>query len=179
MRTGAFQLAFPLKRVTFGDAALGGGEFGFCVFPGFEEAVQFVSVHGYPVLEEVHEGLDVGDLGLEAVGVGAADIAQKGLGKVGEGVIAGGNLDLHAAGQVAGYVGGVFAGRGFHKGELRDQATHRDGGFHKEGVVGDYGNLVLEKLGGDGRSFGVATHEDGDIGPLPGRSGRHRHRWGR
>ena len=147
-------------------AAGGRGDLRRSVFPAAEECVQVVAAGGDPIRQIVHKGLDIRDFRIEGDRVGQAEVAEEFFRKVHEGMIAGGDVHLHAAGQEAGHGGGFLPGRSVHQRELGDEPAHGDGRLDEQGIVRHDGNPFGDQCGGDVGAFAVAADEDGDVGPF-------------
>ena len=147
-------------------SAAGRCDFGVGLFPMPQESAQVVASRGDPVLQIIHKGLDIGDIGLEKGGIRLLKAAQDSFRQVCQGMVMRRNGELQFPGEESGH-GGLFRIlRPFHQGHLRHQAPHHDRRLDKKGVVRHHRDAGLYQGGGDLRSPFVVPDQDGH--PAPG-----------
>ena len=149
-----------------GTAGLGRCNLGIGLLPAAQEGAQIVAARGHPVLQVIHERLDVGNFGLETIRIGLPKVPEQGLGQVCERMEVLRNAYRQRGGQEARH-GRLFGIIGqVAQRHLRHQAAHRYGGFHIQGIVRDNRYPLLHQSGGDICSAAVVPHQDGHIAPV-------------
>ncbi len=143
------------------------GDLGIRPFPVPEESGEVIAPRSRPVQEEVHEGLDIGNLRIEGIRFCVPKAAQERFRQFGERVVVVRKLDFHLPGEVARDGSPVRRVGAVYQGELGHEPAHRHGGFHKQGIVRNDRDALGHQPGGDFGPFGIAADQDGDV-PIPG-----------
>ena len=157
-----------------GPADLRGDDLRVGFFPVHQEAGKVVAVEGDPVLEVIHEGLDIRHFVVVGVRVIVPQFPKEGLREIRQGIVGVfflPGLQPHpfskeaVDGQAA--VGSAFLAWLEDHRQLRDEPADGDRCLDGERIVGDDRNLFPDQGLGNGGAFLVGPRQDGDVAVVP------------